>query len=202
MLLERDGVGTAPRAAQRSDEVRDELWLLGQPPLCDYLDFVRESVAGGAEMDPRALCDEWRLANDHYYELEKCEAGIADAAACLNLPEAMRPLAEELAAQPHVRMSCDCLPVSFGMVELDRLIVYQPHVTLPFVEALRARLTPPPDARGLFHFCQPLARRDPPVKTRRLDERRYQFVSESTDFRFHRAVLLRPGQIVDVSLAR
>jgi hypothetical protein len=198
MLLEREGIRRAPQAAHPADEVRDELWLLGQPPLSDYLDFVRESVAGGAEMNPRVLCDEWRVANDHYYELEKREAGMADRAECLELPEAMRPLAEGLAAHPHFRMTCDCLPASFGMVELDRLILYQPHVTLPFVEALRARLTPPPDARGLFHFCQPLERRDPPVRTRRVGERRYQFVSDSTDFRFHRAVLLGPGQITGV----
>ena len=95
---------------------------------------------GGADMDPRALCDEWRAANDHYYELEKREAGIADKAECLELPPAMRPLADELAARPHFRNTFDCLPTSFGMVELDRLVVSQRHVTLPFVEALQARL--------------------------------------------------------------
>jgi hypothetical protein len=175
---------------------RDELWLLGQPPLRDYLDFVHESVEGGADMDPRTLCDEWREANDRYYELEKREAGLADTAECLELPAAMRPLAEALAAHPHFRVACDCLPTSFGMVELDKLIVYQPHVTLPFAEALLARLTPLPDAAGLFRFCQPLERRDPPIRIRRLGERRYQLVSDSTDFRVHKPVLLRPDQIV------
>jgi hypothetical protein len=147
-------------------------------------------------MDQRALTDEWRAANDHYYDLEKREAGTADKAECLELPQAMRPLADELAAHPHFRRSCDSLPVSFGMVELDRLIVTQPHVTLPFVEALQARLDPAPDAEGLFRFCQPLERRDPPIGVRRLGDRRFQFVSDSTDFRFHEAVLLRPEQVV------
>jgi hypothetical protein len=179
-----------------SDEARDELWLLGQPPLRDYLDFVRESVAGGAGMDPRVVFEEWRDANDRYHELERSEAGIADRATCRELPAAMRPLADELAAHPHFRNTCDTLPVGFGMVELDKLVVYQPHVTLPFVEALKARLTPAPDAAGLFRFCQPLERRDPPVTMRRLGERKFQFTSASTDFRFHKAVPLRPEQIV------
>jgi hypothetical protein len=191
--IERD---TPQAVASTAGEVREQLRLLGQPTLRDHLDFVQHSVAGGAEMDPRAVCDEWRLANDRYYDLEKREAGIADKAECLELPAAMRPLADELAALPSFRNTWDCLPVSFGMVELDRLVLYQRHVTLPFVEALAARLTPPPDAEGLFRFCQPLERSDPPISVRRLDEERYLFASESTDFRFHKAVLLRPEQIV------
>jgi hypothetical protein len=191
--IERD---TPQAVASTAGEVREQLRLLGQPTLRDHLDFVQHSVAGGAEMDPRAVCDEWRLANDRYYDLEKREAGIADKAECLELPAAMRPLADELAALPSFRNTWDCLPVSFGMVELDRLVLYQRHVTLPFVEALAARLTPAPDAEGLFRFCQPLERSDPPISVRRLDEERYLFASESTDFRFHKAVLLRPEQIV------
>ena len=182
-------------AAPAGGAIRPELWLLGQPPLRDYLDFVRDSVVGGDAMDQRALCDEWRVANDRYYDLERSEAGYVDAAECLELPAAMRPLADELARHPHFRHTSDYLPATFGMVELDRLIVYQPHVTLPFVETLQARLAPAPDAEGLFRFCQPLERRDPPVTVRRLGDRRYQFTSASTDFRFHEAALLRPEQI-------
>jgi hypothetical protein len=172
------------------------LRLLGQPQLTDYLDFVRKWVQGGADMNPRAVCDEWRAANDRYYDLEKREAGSADKAECLELPPAMRPLADALAARPSFRITWDCLPTSFGMVELDRLVVYQRHVTLPFVEALQAQLAPPPDPEGLFRFCQPLERGDPPIRVRRLDDERYLFASDSTDFRFHKAVVLRPEQIV------
>jgi hypothetical protein len=188
--VEADATGAAPGGG-----VRDELWLLGQPPLRDYLDFVRHSVAGGAAMDARPLVDEWRAANDRYGQLERREAGIADAAGCRDLPAVLAPLAAELAAHAHFRNTFDSLPVGFGMVELDRLIVYQPHVTLPFVDALRARLDPMPDAQGLFRFCQPLERRDPPVSVRRMGSGRYAFVSESTDLRFHEPALLRPDQL-------
>ncbi len=179
MPFETDEAGSAAlRTPSTGGETRDELRLLGQPQLTDYLEFVRTWVQGGADMNPRAVCDEWRAANDHYYDLEKREAGIADKAGCLELPPAMRPLADELAARPSFRITWDCLPTSFGMVELDRLVVYQRHVTLPFVEALQARLAPPPDPEGLFRFCQPLERRDPPIRVRRLDEERYLFASE------------------------
>src|SRR6266511_1031753 len=60
----------------------DEVWLLGQPPLSDYLDFVRRWVIGGAREYRAALIDEWRAANDYYHELEQAEAGIADRVEC------------------------------------------------------------------------------------------------------------------------
>ena len=96
------------------------------------------------------------------------------------------------ALPPHLRH----LPATFGMVELDRLIVYQPHVTLPFVEALQARLAPAPDA-GRAVPLLPAARAarpagDGPAARRPAVPVR---VATSTDFRFHEAALLRPEQI-------
>ena len=72
------------------------VWLLGQPHLTDYLAFVREKVIGGEHMSQRLLADEWRKANDLYYELEQSEAGFADGAECLPLPKEMRGLARAL----------------------------------------------------------------------------------------------------------
>ena len=57
----------------------DLVWLLGQPHLGDYLEFVASKTVGGRAADPRKLADEWRTANDLYYELEQSEAGIADS---------------------------------------------------------------------------------------------------------------------------
>jgi hypothetical protein len=179
-----------------SSGVQDELWLLGQPSLQDYLDFVRDCADGGAEMDPRMLVDEWRQANDHYGRLETAEAGAADEAEYWDLPEAMKPLAACLMEQPYFQQSFDRLPVTFAMVEIDSLIVYQTHVTLPFVEQLKTKLEPLPDPVSLFQFCQPVERRDPPVNVRRINGNRYIFTSDSTDFRSQGSLLLRPNQIV------
>src|SRR6267142_2140932 len=56
----------------------EEAWLLGQPPLQRYLDYMQDTAIGGARMSRSALVDEWRTANDYWYELEQSEAGIAD----------------------------------------------------------------------------------------------------------------------------
>ena len=175
----------------------EEIWLLGQPPLWRYLDFVRDRVVGRASAERAALADEWRQANDDYHELEESEAGIADQVECLDLDPALAPLAAEVMADPRYRRAFDTLPTHFGRVELDRLVVYQTQVTHHFIEALKSRLGPAPDPATLFHFCLPLGQPDASIQIRRAGSRRYVFWSDSMDFRFHEPVLLRPDQIRD-----
>lgn len=195
MPFETSAATRIPRLRTGGGLIRDEIWLLGQPPLSDYLDFIERLVDGGTAMDKRAVCEAWRAANDYYYELETSEAGIADHVECLDLPDVLNPMAQTLAEHPYFRKTFDCLPVSFAMVELDRLIVFQPHVTLPFVEALQRRLDPRPEVPELFRFCLPLKRSDPPVTIRRMGTRRFVFSSDSSDLRFHEPMLLDSGQV-------
>ena len=178
----------------RSDALR-ELLLLGQPSLSEYLDFVREKVIGGDLMEPRALCDEWRIANDYYGELETEEAGIADTIECRELGPGLAPLAEEVLADPGFRRAFDSLPTRIALVELDRLIVYQTRVTQDFIDTLSAQLGPAPEPEDLFRFCLPLGGQRAAVTIAESGSRRYTFSSHSTDLRFHEPTVLRPEQI-------
>jgi hypothetical protein len=175
----------------------EEIWLLGQPPLSDYLSYVRHWVVGGENLDPRALCDEWREANDYYYELEQKEAGIADQVECRDLDPALAPLAEQVMATPRFRRAFDRLPTRFAMVELDRLVTFQPHVTCRFVDSLKSRLGPAPGPEDLFRFCLPLERPEASVQVRRAGSRRYIFTCDSNDLRFLEPMLLGAERIRD-----
>jgi hypothetical protein len=179
----------APKA-EATELHSNVLWLLGQPHLADYLSFVKENAVGGAAMDPRLLADEWRAANELYYELEEEEAGIADEIECLPLDSSLAPLVEALQRDPHYRATFDTLPMSVEMVELDRLIVSQTHIASSFSEGRAAALGPCPSPEALFHYCQPLERDLPPVRIERLDGDRYRFSSPSTDLRGHEPRLL------------
>lgn len=177
----------------------EEIWLLGQPSLRKYLDFVEDMAVGGATVNPAVLAEEWRMANDYYRELEDREAGIADKVECRDLAPALAPLAAEIMAHPAYRQTFDTFPTGFGMVELDRLVLCQIHVTRNYVDALQSRLTPPPDPVTLIRFCLPLDQPVAPVQIRRVGSKRYVFRSDSMDFRFHEPVLLRPEQIQEYS---
>jgi len=175
------------------------LWLLGQPQLEDYLSFVKQKVIGGADIDPAILADEWRAANDIYYDLERSEAGVADEAECLPLDPALELLGEALKADPYFRATFDTLPTQIRMVELDKLIVSQKHIACIFSEERARMLGPAPEPEALFRFCLPLERENPPVRIQRLASDRYLFSSESTDLRAHEPMLLRRDQLANIA---
>jgi hypothetical protein len=186
-------------AAAGQDPNAEILWLLGQPHLGDYLDFVKHKAIGGSDADPAALADEWRAANDVYYELEQSEAGIADRLERRPLDPRLAPLVERLKADPYYRATFDTLPAAVEMVELEKLIVSQTHVASLFSEARAGALGPDPDGEALFRFCLPLERDNPPVRVQRLSSERWLFTSPSTDLRPHEPVLLRGEQVGDFS---
>jgi hypothetical protein len=174
---------------------QEELWLLGQPPLIDYLDFVRRHVIDGDQIARDKVVTAWRKANDRFAKLERSEAGLAEQAECLNLPDDMQADAETLQRQDFYRQTFDRVPTHIAMIELDKIIVSQRHVTLPFVKDLAARIDPSCHGPELFRLCQPLHRCDAPIRLQRLTRDRYAFVSDSTDLRFHEATMLRPDQV-------
>lgn len=173
---------------------QEEVWLLGLPPLTRLIDFVEDHAEDGAAFDRAALVDEWRAANDCYQALERTEAGIANAGQHRELDAHLQPWAAEVAAHPRFKRSFDTLPTHFGMVELDRLIVYQRHVTRNFVETRMDALGAAPDAKAVFALCLPLGEPEAPVQIQKIGSRRYVFRSRSTDFRFHEPALLSPDQ--------
>jgi hypothetical protein len=173
----------------------EELWLLGLPPLEHFLDFVEHAVVGGTHPDRFALIEEWRAANSYYQELEQSEAGIANAGVPRELDAELAPLAREIAAHPHFRHTFDTVQTQFGIVELDRLIVRQKHVTQSFIDALVARIACRPDPETLFRICLPTDAPRPPVRICQVGSHRYVFRCESTDLRYHHTTVLEPQQV-------
>ena len=178
----------------------DMVWLLGQPHLQDFLSFCETKVVGGDQMDPRRLTEDWRAANDVYYELEKSEAGIADTIDCRPLNRRLTRLASALEATNWFRQSFDNLPYSIELVELDKLVVSQIQVERRFAHGIAAKLGKCPSPAELFRFCLPLERELPPVAIKRLAANRYQFTSPSSDFREHNPTLLRAADIAHLDL--
>ena len=182
-------------AASRQGEGEWLVWLLGQPHLSDYLSFVRDKVVDGDQISPRILADEWRAANDLYYDLEQDEAGAADGAECLALPNRLAPLARKVLSDRYFVESFDTLPVEIRMVELPRLVVSQSNIGCGFADTLRRQLPDPSDLEALFRFCLPLERPQPAVRVRKSGKDRYVFTSPSTDFRLHPPAILRSEQV-------
>lgn len=190
MGSKRNGVGL-----EKGQPTHEEVWLLGQPPLHELLEFVRHKVAAAEDSDPAQLTAEWCRANDYYQELEGLESGIADQAELRELEPGLAPLAAEVLADPYCRETYDTVPVSIGVVELDRLIVFQKCVTWTYVERVKSSLQGSLDPESLFRFCLPIGERSTAVRIRRGGSRRYQFKSDSMDMRFHGTRIFAPDQV-------
>lgn len=167
-----------------------QIFLLGASSLGPFLQLVDDAAVEGAAPDRAELTSEWRAAVDQYEELERTEAGIALKGDHRDLDSNLAALAAQVKSHPSYRRIFDTLPTSFGMVELDRLIVYQTSVTRNYVDLLRARIGPTPDPAAVFRLCLPLDAPPPPIEVRRVGPRCFVFRCESTHFRFREPALL------------
>lgn len=91
-------------------------------PLVTLEEFIGHAEANGPAVGRAVLQDAWRHARLAMARLAEREAGCADEAAVLPLPEAMAPQAAALAAHPAMARAFDTVPVAFGLVEVDALM--------------------------------------------------------------------------------
>ena len=164
---------TNPSMLQRQDEVPvetnheivdDYVYLVGRPTLGQFLSFVKNRSLNGRRADVGALTDEWRTAASHICELEKSEADLAQHPGIQPLPPRLEALQEPFLRDPLVQHGFNTVPTQLGVVELDRLVVYQHHIDLSYVNLLKAKLGSAPGEEEIFRLCLPAGQPKPPVR--------------------------------------
>ena len=170
---------------------------MGPRHLASHLQFAEDCAvaAGGAPPDLAAIAQAWRSAAAVYRELEVSEAGAADDPHIEPLPRAMAAHVAELVALPAFRNTFDTVPVAFGMVELDTLVVSQYSLTQATVARLRERHAARLSKRQLAALCLPLAPPDADFRLAYRSRREFAFVSGAHDMRFLSATLVDPAHI-------
>jgi hypothetical protein len=169
-------------AGRNGDSADENLYLIGRPTLRRFLRFVRSNAVQPAYEG--ALVEEWEAAHRQVLLLEKEEAGIADNPTITQLGKHYEPLLIEFLKDPLVRNGFNTVPTEVALVELDQLVVYQKHIDLTFVEALKKKLGPAPSEADIFRACLPFDHPHPPVKWSRMRGNRYVFMSPSNDLRY------------------
>jgi hypothetical protein len=185
------------RARAKSAPARDEtLYLIGRGSTpTRFLRFVkREAVEHFEEGD---LLDEWGAAAEHIRTLRSEQAGFADGPVIEDLGPEYEPLLIEFLKDPLVRHGFNTVPTEVGMVELDRLVVYQNHIDLTHVRNLERTIGRAPSREELFRVCLPYDHPSPPVAWSRTRDDAYVFVSPSNDLRFLGTLSLEGDQVVN-----
>lgn len=179
--------------------VDDHVFLVGRPSLRGYISFVTDLAVDGPSADPHKLTADWRAAQAEVQVREKNEAGIADNAPILPLPESVHGLRDELQRDPLYHHAFDLLPSEVAIVELDKLVVYQKHINLAFTRRLRERLGAQPDEASVFRTCLPFDHPRPQARWMKVHSNEYLFLSPSNDIRFLGPMMLEPHQITGVA---
>jgi hypothetical protein len=172
-----------------------ERYLLGPQHLQELLDQVASlGVAGGA-FGREALAQRWRQAAAVYERLATREAGAADAAGVLPLPKAMARHIAQLVELPGVRHTFDTVPVAFGMVELDKLVISQYSMTQAVVDRIIESHPLPLSPRRLAELCLPLKAPAANFRLASQSGREFTFVADAHDMRFLDAQVLDPVDV-------
>lgn len=125
--------------------IDNHVFLVGRPPLAEFLSVVKSKARFDTQPELGPLTEEWRKANDHIIELEKQESGIADSPPLADIPESLNDLLKEVQNDPIFAKSFQIVPPSINMVELDKLVVWQKHINLTYVETIKKELGSNPD---------------------------------------------------------
>lgn len=173
----------------------DHVFLVGRPPINEFLGFVAASEVAGVSVKHGALVNEWRAANQHVERLMKEEAGLSDGAQVDPLPEAMREVELEARRSDEFVRAYQNFPVEVGLVELDKLVVYQKHINLAYVANLRALLGDQPSDTKIARVALGLDRNDPGVAVSQIGPNAYSFMSSSNDFRFLAPRMYQPADV-------
>jgi hypothetical protein len=170
------------------------LYLIGRPTLKQYLRFVRSNV-----IDPPGdgfLTEEWERASNHARMLANDEAGYADNPPITPIDvQKYEPLLTEFLKDPLVQHGFNTLPSEVAVVELDRLVVYQHHIDLTYVQDLERMLGTGPSEERVFRACLLHDHPRPPVRWMKIRKDSVTFLSPSNDMRFLGTMKLRPDNI-------
>lgn len=168
---------------------------MGATRMADFIEFVRERAVGGREMDRGDLADMWREASVVFNQLQTSEAGAADKPQILPLSKALQAHVNKLVKLSSFQQTFSAVPVAFGMVELDKLVVSQQHIGRASVDRMVSDLPRPLTDADLASVCLPLTAGDAGFKVAHQDGERFVFVSDTHDTRFLGAQLVNPADI-------
>lgn len=180
---------------QSEPNVSEYALIVGRYSFQSYLRFFRSKGIRGTNMDERLLAQEWREIQQHVTDVEQAEKGVADNPQFVPLPDEMIPAAQEARLYEATQRAFGARSHQWWLVEIDRVVVFQPWVDLGFVREIQASIPKPVSHADHIRVAAGSYMTKPAVVASQLSEDRYVFTSRSTDVRFLGTELLDPACI-------
>ena len=126
----------------------------------------------------------WQNVQHRVADLIRREAGIADAIRLADIPAQHQPKLDSFAADNLFQKTFSVLPVSFGLVEIDKLVAPQRTINLDYVGRLVARYPKNPSLDELLNICIAPTREMEPIQHLEVAPNTHVFSSPNSDIRF------------------
>lgn len=175
-----------------SPALTQELCLVGPRHLDEWLDQVAALGSYGKGLGRDEIADFWRKGVAEYERLAASEAGAADNPGIRPLPKTMANHVARLTELTGVRRTFDTVPVAFGLVELDKLVISQYSMTRAVVDHILASNPLPLSPKRLAELCLPLNPIGADFRLVGQTGREFTFASDAHDMRFLDAQVLEP----------
>lgn len=165
-----------------SNQFKASLFLYGALPQSTITNIVRaQCIPEETERIPEIISG-WRRSVNRFREIESLEQGIADN----NQPKKItsHPKLQEIQNDALFRNSFSVYPSDFKIVDIDKLVATQRHVSLPYIDELVKRIPADPSIDDLIDICISPNQSVPSPKIYQNAENLLTFSSPSVDFRF------------------
>lgn len=181
-------------AESDDDEFDPTLVLRGLFPLSRLIRFVRERCPPG-RVDESVQLEQWRQAKAVALGLIEEEAGYADDVGVQALPDNLQPLGAAALRQPSMHRITSLVPRSWGMVEVDRMVIFQDSLNLRHLDELRSSFPSTPSAREIMELAACHGPSAQPAVHYSQADGDYAFSSKSNDLRFLDVAVVDPSTI-------
>ena len=171
------------------------LYLIGHAQLTEYVEFVRKRAVGGRDLDKGELTGQWRAATASFKQLQTDEPGAGDKPDIQPLTPQLKAHVKKLVKLDSFQQTFATVPIAFGMVELDKLIVCQRHINLASVATLTRTLAQAHSELDIATVCLPLKPGDSDISVALEESGRLILMSDTHDARFLGARLVKPSAV-------
>ncbi len=165
-------------------EGQNILYLYGATTQPEVIGFVRTQCVVRDETEIQRIVLDWKRAAQKFAAITSFPKVIPESINVSDPPGELDHLIREIAAEPLFRKSFSMLPMSFSMVEIDKLVAGQRYVNLDYVAKLLKSLPPHPSPRNIVEFCLAKTPDVAPPAELQLGQNVYSYRSDTTDFRF------------------
>ncbi len=135
------------------------------------------------------ILSQWQAQQTAVRQLIQTEVRLADTIQLEPLPAQHASTLQDIAEDALFKKSFSMLPISFALVEVDKLVASQRAVNLDYVEQLKQSYKNRTDLEDLIDICLSPTRDMPPIQHLEIANNAHVFTSPNLDIRFLGAFL-------------